>query len=388
MGRAKHRTARAASSPPARRSNWPAILIFSGLGLVVVWFALAPLWSSDARDQRAEAAPKSRSRDDASADSEDLPSQTDPPPLNESEPPGPAPEGMTWVPGGWFWMGDEEFHDARPLRLTYVDGFWIDATEVTNAEFQKFVDETGYVTVAEQAPSPEEFPGVPSEDLVAGSIVFTPPEQAVSLNNHLQWWRYERGANWRQPEGPGSQIEDRLDHPVVHVCWDDATAYARWAGKRLPTEAEWEFAARGGLDRKKFVWGNELLPEGKWRANIWQGEFPAENTREDGHVRTAPVASFAPNGYGLHDMAGNVWEWCADWYQPDANQFAARRNPTGPNSSFDPAEPGAAKRVQRGGSFLCSDLYCVRYRMGSRGKGEVKSAASHIGFRCARDPKR
>jgi formylglycine-generating enzyme required for sulfatase activity len=300
-----------------------------------------------------------------------------------SPPAGAAPEGMVWVPGGTFWMGDPGFNDAPPHRVS-VDGFWMDKTEVTNARFARFVAATGYVTVAERAPDPKDFPGVPPEDLKAGSLVFTPPAAPVDLREHYQWWRYVPGADWRHPEGPGSSIEGKDDLPVVQVCYDDAIAYAKWAGKRLPTEAEWEFAARGGLDRKPYGWGDEQKPGGKWPANIWQGQFPGENTAEDGFPRAAPVGSFAANAFGLHDMAGNVWEWCADWYRPDYYGVSPPHNPTGPNDSFDPMEPGLPKRVQRGGSFLCSDLYCVRYKPGTRGKGEVTSGASHVGFRCVK----
>lgn len=297
---------------------------------------------------------------------------------------GSAPEGMVWIPGGEFQMGDPEFPDAKPVHKVVLDGFWMDRTEVTNAEFARFVEATGYVTVAEQKPDAKDFPGVPPEKLVAGSVVFRPPAGPVPLDQPYAWWDYVAGACWRHPEGPGSSIEGKENHPVVHVCWTDAVAYAQWAGKRLPTEAEWEYAARGGLDRKKYVWGDELQPEGKWLANIWQGKFPAENTQEDGHRTTAPVGSFAPNGYGLYDMAGNVWEWCADWYRPDYYAGSPTRNPQGPDSSYDPHEPGMPKRVQRGGSFMCSDLYCIRYRPGTRGKGDVNSAAMHLGFRCVR----
>jgi sulfatase modifying factor 1 len=295
-----------------------------------------------------------------------------------------APEGMVWVPGGAFWMGDKEFTDATPVHRVEVDGFWMDRTEVTNAQFARFVRETGYVTVAERTPEAKDFPGVPAADLKAGSIVFTPPDCAVDLRNHQQWWRYVPGANWRHPDGPGTSVEGKENLPVVHVCYDDAVAYAKWAGKRLPTEAEWEFAARGGLDAKPYAWGDEQKPGGRWLANIWQGRFPGENTAEDNFPRAAPVASFPANPFGLHDMAGNVWEWCADWYRPDYYEVSPRRNPAGPTDSFDPMEPGLPKRVQRGGSFLCSDLYCVRYKPGTRGKGEVTSGASHVGFRCVK----
>lgn len=296
--------------------------------------------------------------------------------------------GMVWIPGGSFRRGTEEESDARPVREVEIDGFWIDRTEVTNAQFATFVKAMGYVTVAEKAPDPALFPGAPPELLVPGSIVFSPPSGPVDLRRPLSWWRYQPGADWRHPEGPGSSITGRDDHPVVHVGWDDARAFARWAGKRLPTEAEWEYAARGGLDGRRYGWGDELRPQKDWPANIWQGKFPLRNTAEDGYPTTAPVASFPPNGFGLHDMAGNVWEWCADWYRPDAYATAASRNPRGPATSLDPDEPGVPKRVMRGGSFMCSDEYCVRYRPGSRGKGAPDSGAYHIGFRCVRSAPR
>jgi len=280
--------------------------------------------------------------------------------------------------------------DSRPIHSVTVKGFWIDATEVTNRQFAAFVEETGYVTVAEKPPRPEDFPGAPPENLVAGSIVFTPPPTPVPLGNHLQWWRYVPGANWRHPLGPESSIEGQEDFPVVHVAFEDAEAYAAWAGKRIPTEAEWEFAARGGLAGNLYPWGNEFQPEGRWMANTWQGQFPVENTVEDGFAGIAPVGQFPTNGYGLYDVSGNVWEWCADWYRPDtyAEQVAGRLqtdDPRGPSASFDPQEPGIPKRVQRGGSFLCTEQYCSRYILGTRGKGEVSSGCNHVGFRCVRD---
>jgi len=300
--------------------------------------------------------------------------------------PPPAPEGMVWIPGGEFLMGTEEgnYNDTTPLHRVQLNGFWMDKTEVTNAQFAEFVAATGYVTVAERTPLAKDYPGAPPENLVAGSLVFTPPPGPVSLDNHYSWWRYVKGANWRHPEGPASNLEGRAQHPVVHVCWEDAVAYAQWAGKRLPTEAEWEYAARGGLVQKTYCWGDELLVDGKWMANIWQGRFPHENTREDGYEATAPVGSFPPNGYGLHDMAGNVWEWCADWYRPDYYSYSPRFNPLGPSDSHDPLEPGVPKRVQRGGSFLCSDMYCVRYKPGPRGKGAIDTGSNHVGFRCVK----
>jgi formylglycine-generating enzyme required for sulfatase activity len=308
---------------------------------------------------------------------------------------------MVWIPGGEFAMGSYSANDslcslpgltrdAQPVHRVRVDAFWMDATEVTNAQFEEFVKATGYVTIAERTPTAEEFPGAPPENLVAGSTVFTPTSEPVPLTDHYVWWRYERGASWRHPEGPSSSIEGRASHPVVHVAYDDAAAYAQWAKKRLPTEAEWEFAARGGLAGKLYPWGDELKPGGKWPANIYEGEFPVSDSGDDGFVGTAPVASFAANGYGLFDVAGNVWEWCSDWYRPDyyAELAAApvAQNPRGPKSSLDPAEPTEKKRVQRGGSFLCTDQYCTRYMVGTRGRGEVSTGSNHVGFRCVMTP--
>ena len=302
----------------------------------------------------------------------------------------PAPAGMAWIPGGEFAMGSDEpmFGDARPIHRVYVDAFWMDRTEVTNTQFEAFVKATGYITIAERTPRAEDFPGAPPENLVAGSVVFAPPPRAVPLDDHFQWWSYRKGANWRHPNGPESDLKGRLNHPVVHVAYGDAEAYAKWAGKRLPTEAEWEFAARGGLDRKKYTWGDEFRPAGKIMANSFQGHFPDKNTAEDGYPATAPVASFPPNGYGLWDTAGNVWEWVSDWYRPDtyAMQAAAglARNPRGPTESLDPSEPGVKKRVQKGGSYLCTDQYCSRYMPGGRGKGDPDTGTSHVGFRCVK----
>jgi formylglycine-generating enzyme required for sulfatase activity len=308
--------------------------------------------------------------------------------ITDPTPPGPAPEGMAWIPPGRFAMGSdyEPFNDARPIHPVDLDGFWIDQTPVTNAQFARFAQATGYVTVAERKPDPRDFPGAPPELLVPGSVVFTPPTGPVPLDNPSAWWIYAPGASWRHPEGPTSQIDDRQDHPVVQVCWDDAVAYAKWAGKRLPTEAEWEYAARGGLTQKPYAWGDEFQPGGRIMANTWQGRFPTENKKEDGHVRTSPVGTFPPNGFGLSDMAGNVWQWCSDWYRPNYYGQSPKANPKGPPDSFDPMEPGVPKRVQRGGSFLCCDQYCSRYMPGGRGKGAADTGSSHVGFRCVISP--
>jgi sulfatase modifying factor 1 len=319
---------------------------------------------------------------------------------NTAKPPGPAPEGMVWIPGGEFSMGAADpfgndmnevgmqaTADSLPVHRVYVDGFWMDKTDITNEQFEKFVKATGYVTVSERKPRPEDFPGAPPENLVAGSVVFSPPDHAVPLNDHFQWWSYVKGANWRHPIGPKSDLKGREKYPVVHIAYEDAVAYAKWAGKRLPTEAEWEFAARGGLGGKLYVWGDQFRPDGKWMANTHQGHFPNQDTAADKFLGIAPVAQFPPNGYGLYDMAGNVWKWTSDWYRPDYYaQLAAAggiaRNPQGPDSSYDPSEPGEKKRVHRGGSFLCTDQYCSRYMVGTRGKGEVSTGTNHLGFRC------
>lgn len=324
---------------------------------------------------------------------------------NAAKPVGPAPEGMVWIPGGEFSMGSEDpttdticgghdkMPDSRPIHRVYVDGFWMDSTEVTNAQFAKFVEATGYKTVAEIAPTKEEFPTAPPENLVAGSTVFTPTAGPVPLNNMFQWWRYQKGADWQHPEGPESSIKGREKYPVVQIAYPDAVAYAKWAGKRLPTEAEWEFAARGGRAGGTYAWGQELKPGGKWMANIYEGKFPVKDSGGDGFVGIAPVAQFPPNGYGLYDVAGNVWEWCSDWYRADYYaQLAAKggviRNPQGPEMPWDPTEPTEKKRVHKGGSFLCTDLYCTRYMIGTRGKGEVSTAANHLGFRCVQVPEK
>lgn len=306
--------------------------------------------------------------------------------LGHEPPPNDWTNNMVWVPGGSFWMGsDSGLPDEQPVHQVTVDGFWVDRTEVTNEQFEKFVRATGYLTVAERKPDPKDFPGAPPEKLVPGSIVFRPPPGEVPLDNPYIWWEYVAGANWRHPEGPASDIRGREKHPVVHICWFDAMAYAQWSDKRLPTEAEWEYASRGGRDREPYVWGKEQTPQGKWNANIWQGRFPNENSLADGFRGTAPVATFEPNGYGLYDMAGNVWEWCQDWYLPDYYANSPLQNPPGPTTSFDPNEPGVMKRLQRGGSYLCSDLYCMGYRPSARMKASPDTGLSHTGFRCVRN---
>jgi sulfatase modifying factor 1 len=313
---------------------------------------------------------------------------------------------MVWIPGGEFSMGSPggatdplARPDESPVHRVRVDGFWMDATEVTNAQYKAFVDATGYVTVAERKVDWEELkkqvppgtPKPPEEMLLPGSLVFTPPSKPVDLRGYDQWWTWTTGASWRHPEGPTSSIEGRENYPVVHIAYEDAVAYATWAGKRLPTEAEWEFAARGGLDRKKNVWGDE--PIDPKRCNTWQGHFPDVNTAEDGFARSSPVKSFAPNGYGLYDMAGNVWEWCSDLYRPDAyarqmlelGKDGVAVNPTGPTSSYDLRNPSApVSRVHRGGSFLCNDSYCASYRPSARMACSPDTGLQHLGFRCVK----
>ncbi|MGV3761666.1 formylglycine-generating enzyme family protein [Parapedobacter sp.] len=292
---------------------------------------------------------------------------------------------MVYVQGGKFLMGTAEFADASPVHEVTVGGFWMDEHEVTNAQFARFVAATGYQTIAERPLDPKDFPNVPLDALQPGSAVFTPPDRAVSLNNHLQWWSYVPGASWRQPEGPGSDLEGRENEPVVHIAYADAAAFAKWAGKRLPTEAEWEYAARAGHSDSKYYWGNDLKPEGRWIANVYQGSFPTEDNGEDGFKGVAPVKSYGPNAWGLYDMDGNVWEWCSDYYRPDYYENSPAHDPEGPKDSYDPLEPGTVKRVQRGGSFLCNEQYCERYIAGSRGKGEISSGSNNLGFRCVSD---
>ena len=316
-------------------------------------------------------------------------------------PAGDAPEGMVWIPGGAFTMGSEAqgaWSNERPAHPVTVSGFWMDATEVTNDAFAAFVDATGYVTVAERPVDWEELkkqvppgtPKPPAEMLAPGSLAFTPPDRAVPLNQPGRWWTWTPGADWRHPEGPGSDLEDRGDHPVVHVAWEDAVAYADWAGKRLPTEVQWERAARGTSDTR-YTWGDTLDPA---KVNVWSGTFPHENTGADGFVRTAPVRSYPPNGFGLYETAGNVWEWTRDLYRDDRNARLAARSaggeavtdPAGPDTSRDAGNPGAATRVMKGGSYLCHVDYCESYRPSARRGTTPDTGLAHVGFRCVIEP--
>ena len=305
--------------------------------------------------------------------------------------PDEAPDGdMAWVPGGEFHMGsDSHYPEEAPAHRVRVDGFWIDRFAVTNERFSRFVKDTGHLTRAQRRADPADYPGAKPELLVPASSVFVQPAQRVDLRDHYNWWTYVPGADWQHPHGPSSTIRGKAKHPVVHLAFDDVEAYARWAGKQLPTEAEWEFAARGGFDGAEFVWGDELTPGDVWMANTWQGEFPVENQKLDGFEGTAPVGSFAPNGYGLCDMAGNVWEWTTDWFQDHGEIGEAcctMENPRGgdPDGSFDPNIRGVRipRKVMKGGSHLCAPNYCRRYRPAARMPQAIDTSTSHLGFRC------
>ncbi|HEX7273206.1 MAG TPA: formylglycine-generating enzyme family protein [Casimicrobiaceae bacterium] len=297
---------------------------------------------------------------------------------------------MVWIPPGTFMMGsDQHYPEEAPTHKVTVNGFWMDRHTVTNREFKHFVEATGHVTLAERPASAADYPGAKPELLVPSSVVFRKPQPTVDLSNKYEWWLYVPGADWRHPRGPGSSLQGLWKHPVVHVAFADAEAYAKWAGKELPTEAEWEFAARGGLESAEYPWGDEFMPGGKPMANTWQGEFPWQNLVEDGYEWTAPVGTFPPNGYGLYDMAGNVWQWTTDWYQEHGKIKKAcctLDNPRGPprEASFDPSAPELmiARKVMKGGSYLCAPNYCRRYRPAARIGQEVESSTCHLGFRC------
>ncbi|MCG6157608.1 formylglycine-generating enzyme family protein [Rubinisphaera margarita] len=382
------------------KKSLPLIIFVGCIGLFIL-AAVGPasLFRRDASDDSATDAPAA-----AAVEQED----DGPPPITEA--PGPAPKGMVWIPGGSFTMGTEELPptgenpdkikaDEIPAHEVIVDGFWMDETEVTNAEFAKFVDETGYVTFAEIKPKREDFIGVvpdisaiPEENLVAGALIFNKDFDRENFtteytNWEYQAWKYQPGADWRHPTGPDSSIDDKMDHPVVNVVYRDCVAYANWAGKRLPTEAEWEYASRGGHEGWKYSWGNEFQPNGQFMCNYWQGTFPTDRQNLDGFLDTAPVKSFPPNDYGLFDMAGNVWEWVNDYYHHRYYLESPKRNPQGPEKWLDPGEPLIEKRVTRGGSFLCNTNNCTGYRNAARMRSDVSSASYHTGFRCVIDTK-
>lgn len=310
----------------------------------------------------------------------------------------PSHKGMVWIKGGEFTMGapdDEGREDEYPAHKVTLKGFWMDLTEVTNHAFKKFVDATGYITTAEKAPDwnelkkqlPPGTPKPPDSILVPASLIFVKQPSSVGLGNPTIWWSWQKGANWKHPKGPGSTIKGKEHFPVVHVSWDDAMAYCKWSGKRLPTEAEWEYAAKAGKSTP-YPWGQEEIEKGIPKANTWQGVFPIFNTSWDGFDNSAPVTSYQPNAFGLYDMAGNVWEWCADWYRNDYYKTLSNRtavDPKGPESSFDPEEPTVPKKVVRGGSFLCNASYCKGYRTSSRMKTARDTGLEHTGFRCVAD---
>ena len=302
---------------------------------------------------------------------------------------------MAFLSGGIFRIGsDLHYPEEGPARQVYVGSFWIDPAPVTNRQFAVFVADTGFQTFAERSPKPEDYPGITMEMLRPGSLVFSPPASATRVDDPFAWWNYEFGADWRHPNGPSSSIAELDDHPVVHITYEDAEAFAKWAGKSLPTEAEWEFAARGGLTGTEYAWGDVLEPDGRVMANYWQGEFPRQNLLLDGYARTSPVGAFEPNAYGLYDMIGNVWEWTSDWFQSRHQSKVAGgktgccipRNPRGGplEDSYDQSTPDIAipRKVLKGGSHLCASNYCRRYRPAARYPQPIDTSTSHVGFRC------
>lgn len=304
-------------------------------------------------------------------------------------------DGMVWVPGGEFVMGADNYYpEERPAHRVRVDGFWVDPATVTNAEYQRFADETGYVTVAERELDPALYPGAPPENLKPGSMLFVPTRGPVDLRDYSNWWRWAPGTSWRSPTGPGSSIDTLEDHPVVHIAYEDAEAYASWAGKRLPTESEWEYAARGGHEGRNFAWGDDDVQETAPLANTWQGSFPWQNALTDGFERTAPVGTYPPNDFGLYEMTGNVWEWTSDWFvarHPNEISSPCCSISVNPRiddmeKSYDPSQPDIQipRKVVKGGSHLCSPAYCLRYRPAARQPQMIDTGMSHIGFRCVR----
>jgi formylglycine-generating enzyme len=314
--------------------------------------------------------------------------------VKESTPSYTPPQDMVWIPGGTFLMGsDKHYPEEAPVHKKRVEGFWMDKYTVTNEQFARFVDATGHSTLAERPADPDNYPGAKPELLQPSSVVFHKPASRVDLRNHYNWWAYIPGANWRHPEGPHSSLEGRSQHPVVHIAYEDAEAYAKWAAKDLPTEAEWEFAARGGLNHATYAWGEEFTPNGKPMANTWQGEFPWQNTLSDGYEGVAPVGQFPANGYGLFDMIGNVWEWTADWYGAHRTTSkiccgGAKFNGRTREESYDPQMPGIRipRKVIKGGSFLCAPNYCRRYRPAARMAQPIDTSTCHVGFRLIARP--
>ena len=359
-----------------------------------IWLAL-PGCTKTSNEEPQVKVPKAKAQEKSPIDSGD-----ESKPLVVEEPDKPRPHGMVWIPGAQFQMGSTEGQrDEFPIHAVELDGFWMDSTEVTNAEFKRFVDATGYKTIAERRPrkedfanqmTPEELAALSEDDLQAGSVCFNPKfdqtrfprDRRPNPSEIYLVWKYEKGANWLHPNGPESTLAGKMDHPVAHVAWDDCVAYCEWSGKGRPSEAQWEYAARGGLEQKTYPWGDNREIEGKWMANIWQGKFPFKNYAHDGFEETSPVMSYPPNDYGLYEMSGNVWEWCNDFYQPEYYTTAPKRNPTGPSDSYDPNEPNVPKRVQRGGSFMCNANYCTGYRVAARMKGDLQTGTWHCGFRC------